>query len=54
MKKGFNSLLKAKKTLINLKFIEISKGANLDSKMSSFSNNPTIPYQVPNTGSSGI
>jgi hypothetical protein len=36
MKKGFNPLLKAKKTLKNVKFFEISKGANLDIKMSSY------------------
>jgi len=44
MKKDFKTLLKAKKTLINVKFIEISKGANFDIKMSSYSNNPILPY----------
>ncbi len=44
MKKGFKTLLKAKKNINTFKFIEVSKGANLDIKMSSYSNNPILPY----------
>jgi hypothetical protein len=44
MKKDFKTLLKAKKTLINVKLIEISKGARLTLKISRYSNNPILPY----------